>query len=185
MGWYRRPVRRPLFPTAWSLAAVAVTVVVAGCSGSDGATGPVPTVPLGSAPSTDPAANAGGVDSGGVDSGGSDRDATEITATPRAVTATVRSGVLDGALTVELDAPDAGDPFGRFASCSGSRSVVGAYSVLVADPAGVVRSISVISNDPVDGPGIHDAAVRIEPFAGAPIAGQGTLTLNDGMTSGS
>jgi hypothetical protein len=96
----------------------------------------------------------------------------------------VRTGTFDAELTAPLDGDDA-DPFGRFASCSGLRMFVRTYSVLVSDPDAAVRSVSVITAEAVDGPGVHDAEVRVEPATGAAIVGAGTITLDPGLATGS
>jgi hypothetical protein len=105
------------------------------------------------------------------------------TAPARVVTASVRTSDLDVSMTVPLDSGEL-TPFGRFASCSGLRSFVGTYSVLVSDLAGPVRSISLITDDPVTAPGIFTGVVRIERSGRTPLLATGTITIEAGLTSG-
>jgi hypothetical protein len=113
---------------------------------------------------------------------GGEADTTPTT--PRVVTVSVRLRSSEQTLTVDLDADTPLEPFGRFASCSGLRTFVTTYSVLVADPTGTFRSISVFTNDAVSGPGTADALVRVERVGGDPVVGTGTITLDPGLTSG-
>ncbi len=159
------------------LAAVAVALT-AGCSGESSSESDAPlttTVPVGdaAAPVTvadDPAATV-----------------PSTTAPPEPVTMTVQIRVPDAGVDDELSAElsTTGDPFGDFASCSGIRREVGAYSVLMSRTDGDVRSVSVLSTTRVAGSGTLDADVRVERRDGAAIVAAGTLTVDAGLRSGS
>ena len=178
----RRPTR---------LAVLAVTVlVVTGCSGDDDPTGADRTTSAEVATGADATSAAADAASDAAleaaDGTGEGTGPDDVGPAPEqaTVTVSVRTGAVDGELSVPLDADDA-DPFGRFASCSGLRASVATYSVLVSDPDAVVRSVSVITDDAVAGPGVHDAEVRVEPASGAAIIGAGTVTLDPGLATGS
>lgn len=74
-------------------------------------------------------------------------------------------------------------PFGEFASCSGLRGAVGAYSVFVSG-AGEPSSVGVWTSSRVTGAGIYDAEVRIERDGSAPLSASGTMTILDGFQQG-
>lgn len=74
-------------------------------------------------------------------------------------------------------------PFGEFASCSGLRDDVGAYSVFVSG-SGDPSSVGVWTSSRVTGAGIYDAEVRIERDGSAPLSAAGTMTILDGFQQG-
>lgn len=74
-------------------------------------------------------------------------------------------------------------PFGAFASCSGLRDDVGAYSVFVSG-SGDVDLVGIWTSSRVAGPGIYDAEVRIERAGAAPLTASGTMTILDGLQHG-
>ena len=98
----------------------------------------------------------------------------------------VESVATEGALAVELDPAELGnvDPFTRFSSCSGLRASVGTYVVTAVDVEAEVQSVSVLTTDRVAGPGIHDADVRVELAGADAITAAGTVTLDEGLRSG-
>lgn len=174
----RRRVRR-----TWAVLAVA-GLGAASCSGSsDPVPAPVatavpgPTIEDGE-PATQPDSGEI-VDDGAAPVGG---DALIVSMSVEAPTLDV-----DGAIGVEIDPAEVAelDPFGRFASCSGLRQSVGAYSVLVSEPEGPISSASVLTIGRVAGPGIHQADVRIERRGGEPVVATGTVALDAGLRSGS
>lgn len=177
----RRRVRRGLL--------LGALVSVSACSDSDpgpvAATVPVTTIaPAPTTPNDDP-------DDPDVDPGDDPGDAGTDAASaglPFAVAVSVAgsSARLDDSLEVAIDPADIDtvDPFGTYAACSGVRRSVGVYSLLVAAVDGPIRSVSVLTFERVDGPGIHAADVRIERRSGAPIVAVGTVTITDDLQSG-
>lgn len=77
------------------------------------------------------------------------------------------------------------DPFTRFSSCSGLRASVGTFTVTAVDDTANVRSVSVVTVEQVTGPGIYDADVRVEYEGVDPVSAVGTMTLDQGLRSGS
>lgn len=103
----------------------------------------------------------------------------------------------DDALTLTIETPaesatfdevvdDVGalDPFGRFVSCSGWRAVVGTYGVAVTDPGGPIEAVGLLTVASIDGPGTHDADVRVERADGSSVLATGTVTLGDDLRTG-
>lgn len=74
-------------------------------------------------------------------------------------------------------------PFGAFASCSGLRDDVGAYSVFVSG-SDDVDLVGIWTSARVVGPGIYDSEVRIERASVAPLTASGTMTILDGLQEG-
>lgn len=74
-------------------------------------------------------------------------------------------------------------PFGGFASCSGLRDDVGAYSVFVSG-SDDVDLVGIWTSSRVAGPGIFDAEVRIERAGAAPLTASGTMTIRDDLQHG-
>jgi hypothetical protein len=174
----RRRVRRGLL-----LGALAS---VGACSGSDPdpVAAPAPTVVPDPTGPVDDALDAGS------EIGADDVPPTTVTAgRPFVVSVSVEgaSADLDGSVEVAIDPadPERIDPFGTYAACSGLRRSVGVYSVLVSAVDGPIASISVLTFERIDGPGIHDADVRIERRGGDPIVAVGTVTIADDLRSGS
>ncbi len=99
----------------------------------------------------------------------------------------VRLSVDVGGSVVEFDiaaSPEL-EPFGRFATCSGWRALVGAYSVVVAEPDhDDVVSVGAITNEAVTGSGTYDADVRVERADGSSLSAMGTMRLDDGLRAG-
>jgi len=92
--------------------------------------------------------------------------------------------VLTGDATGEA-AEAVADPFGTFASCSGLRDSVAAWSLLVSDPSGEITAVSVSTSEPIDGPGTYDGFFRVEWVNGAALDDTGTITLATDLQSGS
>jgi hypothetical protein len=72
-------------------------------------------------------------------------------------------------------------PFEEFASCSGLRDAIGAYSVFVSVADG---ALSVWTADRVDAAGVFEADVRLERPGSAPVSAAGTIEVSDGLQSG-
>jgi len=99
--------------------------------------------------------------------------------------ATMSVTVGERVASLSVDAAETGEPFGRFAACSGWQSSVAAYGVSVRDPAGGdVGAISVLTEHPVSGPGTHQAVIRLETSDGLVVA-LGTMQLEEGLRAGS
>ncbi len=187
---YRRRVHRAALLAS-------LLIVAAACSGADDPAPPASTsftpsttvdsvVADQTGPTGSDGAGSDGAISGGVDESAADESAVDAGPAPdladAEVTMTVRSDVADATLAVSL--AESAEPFGSFASCAGLRTNVGAYSVLVSVPEGEVRSMSLLTDDLVDGPGIHDSQLRVESAAGDAWVGAGTVTLADDLMSG-
>lgn len=153
-------------------------VVLAACSGGDDDSGPV----VSPATTGDDVATTQPTDEN-PESTSDSSGAVGSEPTTQTVSVSVRSDSIDGEITVEQVGD--GDPFATFGSCSGLRSRVGPYSVLASDTIGPVRSISLLTGAAVDGPGTHDADVRVERAVGDPIVATGTVTLASGLAAGS
>ncbi len=176
-GRYGRPVRR--------IVTVAMLLFAAACSGSDDAIPPAPAASATTAIGSD-ARDAGATSASVADEGVADQGVADADERPEPIPATVTMSVASDAAvaTITIDAADVDDPFGTFASCSGLRTSVGTYSVVVSTPSGTVRSIGLLTDDPIDGPGIHDAQVRVELAAGEPLVAIGTMTLAGDLSAG-
>ena len=153
--------------------AVAV-LAVAGCSGSD----PTSSTEVTSAPTTTAAVTTTLAAATGP--------ADTATSEP-AVPASVRIDVDVAGRRAELSGlvAESEDPFGQFVACSGLRESYGTYSVLASTTAGDVRSISVVSDAAITGPGVVEASMRLEFGAAPAIDASGTMTLSDDLQAGS
>lgn len=165
----RRPSGR-----ASSAVAAAVVLVAAACSG---ATGGQVGADITAAPSTYYS------DAASQSAASAKLEAPAVDATMRLqATVSVTAGERVAALSV--DAAETGEPFGRFAACSGWQSAVTTYGVSVRDPgSGEVGAISVLTEHPISGPGIQPATIRLETSDG-PIVATGTLDLDDSLRAG-
>jgi hypothetical protein len=74
-------------------------------------------------------------------------------------------------------------PFGAYASCSGLRDHLGAYSVFVSGDD-ELDAVAVWTASRVTGAGIYDAEVRIERPGRPPLTASGTMTIFDGLQQG-
>jgi hypothetical protein len=103
------------------------------------------------------------------------------------ITVVVEAEGIDTVVSAELDPAslEQSDPFGTFASCSGGHRSFGPYSVLVSTDEGDVAAARLLTTDPVPGPGIYDADVRVELRSGVSYSAIGTVTIGDGLRSGS
>ncbi len=174
MNAARRPVRRPVRRAV----AASVSLLLVACSGGGGDDA-APVVSPAATIADDAVATAPSDDSPDPATSGASGSAP-VAPTVRV---SVRSDSIDGEIVVEQTGD--GDPFGTFGSCSGLRSRVGTYSVLVADTIGSVRSISLLTAGAVGGTGTFDADVRIEPAVGDAIVATGTVTLSSDLAAGS
>lgn len=163
---------------AWSVAvtlAGATLLASAGCSGG-ASDGPVrTTVPL--ADDTIPGTVAD------LEVEPTPSTTEPIPPTVVTVTVAVPEAGIDTTVTAELS--NDGDPFGDFASCSGVRREVGAYSVAISQTGGEIRSVSLLTTSRVTGPGTIDADARLELADGTAVVAAGTMTLDPGLRSGS
>lgn len=168
------PGRRPS-GRASSAVAAAVVLVAAACSG---ATGGQVGADITAAPSTYYS------DAASQSAASAKLEAPAVDATMRLqATVSVTAGERVAALSV--DAAETGEPFGRFAACSGWQSAVTTYGVSVRDPgSGEVGAISVLTEHPVSGPGTHQAVIRLETSDGLVMA-LGTMQLEEGLRAGS
>lgn len=165
--------RRPSGRTSSAVAALLVSVAAA-CSG---ATGGQVGADITTAPSTYDQAASRSAASSKLEA------PVEHATMPLQATVSVTVGELVASLSV--DAAETGEPFGRFAACSGWQSSLAAYGVSVRDPAGGdVGAISVLTEHPVSGPGTHQATIRLETVDG-PVMASGTMHLDDGLRAGS
>lgn len=162
--------------------AAAAVLVLAACSGDDPAPAAEPVVePPTTTTVPDPVGPAAAAES----------DATLAQAsTEWTVEIDVAADGFDGApvdatvsWTGDPESTVDGGPFGRFGACSGLRTHVGAYSVLVSgDDA--IDAVSVWTADRVVAAGIYDAEVRIERTGQPTISASGTMTVLDGLQQG-
>lgn len=122
-------------------------------------------------------------DAAPADAASAELEAEAVEARPTVAMTLSATGFEGGDVTYEaaLDPDGVDGPFGTFASCSGLRDHVSAYSVLVSDERGAAN---VWTPDPVTAPGIYDAEVRLEPTTGSPLTATGTVTVLDGLQSG-
>ena len=175
-------VPRPISYVGWCARSVVWCVVVsalAGCSSDD-------------APAITPPMTIPGDGSGTEQPGGSapvpTSAAGEESSGANSVTIDVAVGRLELSEQLEVAvAPsdlDEIDPFTRFSSCSGLRASVGTFAVTAVDDTAAVRSVSVVTVDRVTGPGIYDADIRLETAAGETVSAAGTVTLAEGLRSG-
>lgn len=156
---------------------VAVALVAAGCSSSGApSTGPEASVPT---TSTAPASSAVTTSVEAPVDTSDQVEPVDVASVRIDVDVAGAAGELIGTLD------ESEDPFGRFVSCSGLREVFGTYSVLASDVSGDVRSISLVTNDPVPAPGVYDAVVRVEFETAPAVDATGTMTVEDGFRSGS
>jgi hypothetical protein len=169
---------------------VAVCVLaVAGCS--SGGDQPVTTAPASPPPTTDDQSAAAGDESRDDDSGAEATSSADETQRESVYAVTVDVSVdrfdLSEQLEVAIDPADLDeiDPFTRFSSCSGLRASIGTFTVTAVDDTAAVRSVSVGTADNVDGPGIHDAEVRVETATAGTASAVGTVTLDQSLRSGS
>lgn len=164
---YRRDVR-------WCVAAACALVAVS-CSGGDDAVDGEDgsTVDVSAVPATPSTTSPSSVDA---------LPATTDPEAPPTVTVEVQVGGLSAVLAGEV--ADSDDPFETFFACAGLRSAVNVYSVLASTVDGEVRSVSVASVEPVMGPGVSDALIRVERASGDAVDAVGTISLDDGLASG-
>ena len=87
-------------------------------------------------------------------------------------------------VTIDPAELDDVDPFTRFSSCSGLRASISTFTVTAVDATEPVRSVSVVTSEPVAGPGLYDAEVRVESDLGA-VNAVGTMTLDQSLRVGS
>jgi hypothetical protein len=92
-------------------------------------------------------------------------------------------GDFTGEVAVAFDPAAEADPFGEFGACSGLRTELGAYSLIISR-GGDAELVELATPDRVTTPGIYDADVRVER-SGGPYSATGTVTLLDGLQSGS
>lgn len=170
-------------------AMVAMALTVASCSGD---TGP-DTAPVEAdddsvdVTTTEPLTDAGAELAADADADApmvdADSDASEGWVVSVEVVADGFAGpTVDTTATHELDPVAVGDPFGEFASCSGLRDTVGAYSLFVSGPDDI-SFVGVWTASAVDGPGTYDADLRVE-LDGTSYDATGTVTLADGLQRG-
>ncbi len=160
------------------LIAVVCLAIGSGCSGSDSAGPSDPTVvsTVVSSAATVPGAERS--------AGTIDLTSTEPLRVDMVVMVDSTGTEVDLSATIDPDALEETDPFGTFASCSGSRRSIGSYSVLVSVPDGVVSAGSLLTVDPVTGPGIYDVDVRVEQRSGLIQLATGTVTIGADLRSG-
>ena len=168
------PARRRPSGRASSAVAAALVAMGAACSG---ATGGQVGADITAAPSTYEQAASRSASSAKLEA------PLEPVTMPLQATMSVTVGERVASLSV--DAAETGEPFGRFAACSGWQSSVAAYGVSVRDPAGGdVAAIGVLTEHPVSGPGTHQAVIRLETSDGLVMA-LGTMQLEEGLRAGS
>ncbi len=76
--------------------------------------------------------------------------------------------------------------FGDFAACSGLRSAVATYSVLLVRSTGDLRSVSIATDEAINGPGTVAGEIRLQlsDWAEHRVA-RGMITIDVGLQSGS
>lgn len=172
----------------------AIALVAAACSGDDDGPGVAGST-------VDSTTSAGSTDDTSGDSSGGTSGATTTTvaattttevdplAGPWSVAVDIRlaDGPVDETLDVEFDPASAEglDPFGRFASCSGLRDAFSVYSMSVGVAEGSILDVSVLSDEAVPGPGTSGASIRVGLADGSWVVATGTITVDDGLRSGS
>ena len=156
-----------------------VALIASACSSDDGAaTAPAPDTTM-AAPESSAVGDAS------ADDGEAPAPTTGPPRESRRVTVTIDSPQLDVSAELAGDAGDAGgDLFGDFATCSGLRRQVGSYAVGVGQAEGPVRWVSAVTAQRVEGPGSYDADVRVELAGGETIDAIGSLTLSEGLVTG-
>ncbi len=178
VGTVRRMRSFAVWCGVWCLAVITVT----GCSSGE-------TEPATSGPATadDAESTTTGVDGPTTAPTGDTDDTGQVRVYAVAIDVAVDRLDLTGRLEVAIDPDDVDeiDPFTRFSSCSGLRASVGTFTVTAVDDTAAVRAVSVVTVDRVTGPGIYDADVRVEPAAGDAVSASGTVTLDEGLRSGS
>lgn len=169
-----------------AVAAVALAVVPVGCSGSsesdadDAVPGTIDDdiAPSTSAPSSTPTTTAGSA----VDETDAPSPWTVLVDVELTDSADASSDQASLAREFDPSADATFDPFTELASCSGWRSSVTAYSLLVQTD-GPVGLFSLSVAEAVTGAGTYDALVRVERDRGG-LDLVGTATLDDAMQSG-
>lgn len=111
--------------------------------------------------------------------------ATTLPPEPARVSVDVAVGPSTTVLAGQAARDGAADPFGEFATCSGLHDTVAAWSLVVSDPTAEMTAVSLLTEQPIGGPGAYPAVFRVEWVNGASLDATGTITLAGGLQSGS
>lgn len=176
-------------PAFAALAGLTV-LTLAGCADRPSADGTLVTAAPDTAPATGPAEAA--VIAADASGAGAPAPASPTTPAPTTlpapeptVTVDVEIGPTSTVVSADVVAADAAaDLFGSYAACSGLRGDAATWSLQVSNPAHDVTAVSILADAAIAAPGTFDAAFRVEFVNGASLDGNGTVTLAEGLRSG-